>query len=1012
MSIVMRGSGSLTLKNRLSGTVAVLALLPVFAAVPALAQSAPQTAQAASQTGPVAPQTAQAAPQTETIEVTGSRIKNSDAASANPITVVSSEQINKTEATTVEQFLRKLPDIDFTGGISQNDDNGGNGASNLGLRNLGPQRTLILVNGQRFVNTDSQGSATAVDLNNIPTSMIDRIEILRDGASSAYGADAVGGVINIITKQHFNGVEVGGGVGETSYGDGLRYNVYSTMGADVDRGNILINVSHDHQDQIMSGNRSWAVDEHNTAGIDSFDSVSGRVAGAQGVINPGQAGAVDGAGTRFFWYGAGAGGASTAPVVAGSAANAALGHSIAGGAFAGGQLPPGDIVIPGIPEVFFDYLPTEGLVSGLDRTQVNFTAHYDLAPNITATLEAFYTDRQSSEVLNPEPVGAGTPTPQFPSAFLVPAFLSSGAENPANPTTAAYGTANGIAGYNPGALFGTGNVNTPVALSTRRFENGSRIYTDDINTSRIRAGLEGTLLGKYDWTVGYLYGKSAAEYNIANEANFYHISQQLGINPCGTSTGCSIANYFGYQSLTPAQAKYSVFDNDSKSTLELNDAYGNISGPVYQLPAGPLNAAFGFEYRTDSIDNVPNSVTSQGDAAIFQEPTAGSYATASVYGELNIPILSNLPFVKALTGDVSSRYDYNTTFGRALTYKVGLDYAINDDFRLRGNHSTGFRAPQVKELYAGQESSSPSGSDPCTANPTSAQCQLDFRLSGLSAGTVPASINQLPAVLGGNTALKPETSQEWTFGTVVTPHWVPGLTITTDYYTVLVRNEISTYDGNGLLGACYSGQTYIVSQAQACKLVNFGHRAADGSLPLIETLNANIGDELTSGIDFTAEYGFDAAKVMLPIPGHFTLSGSVNYLLEDTTTAQGASVKNAGTWNANIGGGTAEPRWKALAGITYAEDSWSADFNERYFGGVHNVSSADSPGDFPGNEAAGVFYSDVSFSYKYKNVSLTIGVDNLFDKDPPFLQTAVPSIGDGGYDYTGRFIYSKVSVKF
>jgi outer membrane receptor protein involved in Fe transport len=976
--------------------VAVLALLPVFAAVPALAQSAPQT---------------------ETIEVTGSRIKNTDAQSANPITVVSSEEINKTEAVTVEQFLRKLPDIDFTGGISQNDVNGGNGASQLGLRNLGPTRTLILVNGQRFVNTDAQGSATAVDLNNIPTSMIDRIEILRDGASSAYGADAIGGVINIITKQHFNGVEIGGGVGETSYGDGLRYNVYSTVGADVDRGNVLINASHDHQDMISTGDRSWASDQHNTAGFWSFSSVSGRVAGAQGVVNPGGAGTVDGAGTRYFWYSQNP---ATGPVVAGSDANVALGNPIPGGAVAGGSLPPGDIVIPGFPEVLFNYLPTEGLVSGLDRTQVNFTAHYDLAPNITATLEAFYTDRQSHELLNPEPLGAGTPTPQFPSAFLVPAFLADGSLNPANPTTAAYGSANGIAGYNPAALFGAGNVNTPVALSTRRFEDGPRIYNDDINTYRLRAGLEGTLLGKYDWQVGYLYGKSAATYSIANEANFYHVSQLLGINPCGTAAaqGCSIANLFGYQTLTPAQARYMVFDNTSQSTLELQDTYGNISGPIYQLPAGPLNAAVGFEYRTDGINNTPNAVVSAGDAAVFQAPTEGSYATASGYAELNVPILSNLPFVKTLTGDVSTRYDYNTIFGRALTYKAGLDYAINDDWRLRGNHSTGFRAPQVKELFAGQEGSSPQGSDPCTTSPGSAQCQLDFALSGLPAGTKPPSITQLPALLGGNANLKPETSQEWTFGGVATPHWVPGLTATVDYYTVLVRNEINNYDAASLLAACYSGASYVVSQAQACKLVNFGHRAADGSLPLINTLNANIGDELTSGIDMAVTYDFDAAKFGIPVPGHFTINGSANYLLEDTTSAQGMSVKNAGTFNSGQNGGTAEPRWKALLGATYSQDAWSFDWQERYFGGVHQFSSTTAagtgipPGDYPGNETAGVFYSDVSFTYKYKNVNFTVGVDNLFDKDPPFVQTTTPALADGGYDYTGRFVYMKTSIKF
>jgi len=978
MIIADRGVRRWALDYRLRGSVAAV-LLGLLPAVSALAQTAPET---------------------ETIEVTGSRIKNADAASANPITVVTSEDIAKTEAVTVEQFLRKLPDVDFTGGLSQNDNNGGYGASNLGLRNLGPQRTLILVNGQRFVNTDSNASATAVDLNNIPTSMIDRIEILRDGASSAYGADAVGGVINIITKQHYNGVEAGGGVGETSYGDGLRYNVYSTVGADFDRGNILINVSHDHQDGIDSAARAWAVDEHNLAGIDSFDSVSGRVAGAQGIVNPGTASAA-----RYFWYGTGASAASTNPILASNAYT--LGNPIAGGAYAGGKLPPGDLAIPGVPEVFFDYLPTEQLTSGIDRTQINFTSHYDLAPDVTALFEAFYTDRQSRQLLNPEPLGAGTPTPQFPSAFLIPAFLSNGALNPANPTTAA----------NAAALFGAANVDTPVALSTRRFENGDRIYTDDINTYRLRAGLEGTLWSSYDWQVGYFYGKSDAQYNVANEANFYHISQQLGINPCGTAVaqGCSIANYFGYQSLTPAQAKYSVFDNTSQSTLSLQDAYGNISGPVYQLPAGPLNAAFGFEYRTDGINNVPNAVVTQGDSATFEAPTQGSYATASVYGELNVPILSNLPFVKALTGNVSSRYDYNTTFGRSLTYKAGLDYAVDDDFRLRGNHSTGFRAPQVKELYAGAASTSPTGTDPCAANGNftgNAQCQLDFQKSGLSAGTVPPSITQLPGILGGNPNLKPETSTEWTFGAVATPHWVPGLTVTTDYYTVLVRNEIGTYDPVALLAACYGGVPYIVSQAQACKFVNFGHRAADGSLPLISVLNTNVGDESTSGIDFTANYGIDAAKLYLPVPGHINLTGSVNYLLQDNTVAEGTTVKNAGTFNPNLNGGTGEPRWKALMGVTYAQDTWSADFTERYYGGVHEVSSAQSPGDYPGNEAAGVFYSDVSASYRFRNISLTVGVDNLFDKDPPFLQTSIPAISDGGYDFTGRFIYMKTTVKF
>ena len=993
-----RGFRSLTLPLRLAGSVALVALMPVFAPGSAFAQTADQSAQAA--------------PPTETIQVTGSRIKNTDVQSANPITVVSSEDISKTEAVTIEQYLRKLPAIDFTGGISQNDNNGGNGASNLGLRNLTPQRTLILVNGVRFPLTDSLASANAVDLNNIPTSMIDHIDILRDGASSIYGADGIGGVINVVTKQHYNGVEVGGSVGETSYGDGLKYSVYSTMGSDFDRGNILVNVSHDHQAEINSGDRAWAIDEHPLAGPFSYDSASGRIPGAQGVVNPG--GLNGGTPTRYYWYGTGSNASSTLPILPGNVCTPGNpGLPIAGGACAGGGLPPGVFGFTGVPELFFDYLPTEGLVSGLDRTQINITAHYDLAPNITAILEAFYTDRQSSEHLNPEPIGAGTPTPQFPSAFLIPAFLPGGAINPANPTTAP----------NAATLFGAENVDTPVALSTRRFENGDRLYTDDISTMRIRAGLEGTLLGKYDWSVGYFFGRSYANYSVANEANFFHISQMLGINPCGTAVaqGCSTANFFGFNSLTPSQAAYMIFDNKSSTDLQMQDAYGNLSGPIYQLPAGPLAAAFGFEYRTDGIDNRPDSVIANGDGAVFQAPTSGSYATASTYAELNIPILANMIAVKTLTADASARYDYNTIFGRSLTYKMGLDWAIDDDFRLRGNHSTGFRAPQVKELFAGAESSSPTGTDPCQSNGAfagNAQCVLDFQLSHLPAGTSPPHISQLPAILGGNPALKPEGSSEWTFGSVVTPHWVPGLTATLDYYVVKVRNEIGTYNAVGLLDDCYGGVPYIVSQATACSLVNFGHRAADGSLPLISTINVNSGDETTQGIDTTVTYGFDTDKIGLPVPGHFQVTGSAEYLLKDTLTAQGTSVKQAGTFDINTNGGVAEPRWKALVDMSFSQDAWSVDWAERYYGGVHQVSTnsgsfvAPDPENFNGEQTAGVFYSDISGTYQYKNVTLTVGVDNLFDKDPPFLQSSVPSIGDAGYDYTGRFVYMKGVVKF
>jgi outer membrane receptor protein involved in Fe transport len=242
----MTGSSTKIGRRRLAGPQSSMLALLALGAAPALAQTADQNAQV---------------PQTETIQVTGTRIRNTDAQAANPVTVVSSEDIAKEKATDVEDVLKKLPSIDFSGGLSANSNNGGAGASAIGLRNLQPARTLVLVNGYRFPNTDNQAAVTAVDLNSIPVEMVDHIEVLRDGAASIYGADAIAGVVNIITKQHFNGVEIHGDVGETSYSDGLSYGAGSMMGSDFDRGNILIDIETHHRDPISQGARSWSTDQ-------------------------------------------------------------------------------------------------------------------------------------------------------------------------------------------------------------------------------------------------------------------------------------------------------------------------------------------------------------------------------------------------------------------------------------------------------------------------------------------------------------------------------------------------------------------------------------------------------------------------------------------------------------------------------------------------------------------------------------------------------------------------------
>jgi len=486
-----------------------------------------------------------------------------------------------------------------------------------------------------------------------------------------------------------------------------------------------------------------------------------------------------------------------------------------------------------------------------------------------------------------------------------------------------------------------------------------------------------------------------------------------------------VANFLGYNTLTPAQAAYLTYTSTDNSGYTLSDAYGSISDPIYRLPAGDLTAAAGFDYRTDSLFDHPDAVTTEGDAPFFSAATAGGYTTASGYVEVNAPLLKDLPFAKALTLDASGRYDYNTIFGPAWTHKEGLDYAIDDSFRLRGSHSIGFRAPQVRELYSGQTLGAVLGSDPCALGGAfvgSPACRASLMAVGLPATAVPAQIDEVGVINGGSPAVRPETSQFWTAGGVLTPVVVPALSVAVDYYTILIRSEIGGLDANRIVADCYGGIPYVISPAAACKLIG-PRNSMTGSLGNVTALNANIANENTDGIDVDVSYAVEAAALGLPSIGKLTLDGQVNYLLADTTTGSTGVVQQlAGTFP----GDSAEPRWKALVTAVLATEMWSLSATERYYGGVRNAdpSSACEYGavtcpakgayDFEGNETAGLFFTDLSATYRFRNITMTVGVDNLFDKDPPFLQPSDEGniLSTAGYDAIGRFVYMKANMRF
>jgi outer membrane receptor protein involved in Fe transport len=900
---------------------------------------------------------------TEEIVVTGTRIRSSNVTATEPLTVVTSAQIAETKAITLEDYIQKLPSVDFNS-ISQNNNNGGVGASQAAIHFLGAQRTLVLVNGLRFPGTDTQGTFAPVDLNNVPVSMVDHIEVLTDGANSIYGADAIAGVINVITKKDFNGFEADASIGGTDKGDRLSYDASATLGIGNDRGNVLINLAYSEQNPVLQRDRDWA--SANVGGQEA--ATSGRPPGLL-LIDP-----VTGR-TRYF----------------GKSHN--------------------DLIFP---DHRFNLTQVPYLVGELETKQANLSGHYDLTDDIKAVVEGFFTDRSSHERLNPDPVDFLTTTIKYPNGFILPYCLyDQGVQNANGRFTSC------TFGRNPNSVRAGITDGQDQLARTRRFEGGPRNYSDTIDTYRLRIGLEGTVLNDYNWQIGYVYGASNARYETDGALNFTHLFQLAGLVPCGVDAkqGCRIANVVGDNTLTKKDVAYMEFIDTRTSQIEQDYVYGDIGGPipfVPELPGGAVKFDVGFEYRNESTFDHPDSVIVNGDGDSNSAPTQGAYNVAAGYAEFKAPVFKDLPWVKELSVDGSVRYDYYSIFGSATTWKVNLTYAPTEDVRFRGTRATGLRAPSIKELFGGAfQNFEPIDSDPCDvalgAFAGTPSCVAALKAAGVNPATYKSSQTQIATVNQGTPTLKPEESQSWDFGLVFTPRWVPGLSLSVDYWDVYIRNTIiDGISAQSLLNDCYDP---AILSAAACTAVG-NRQKGTGEVVQINAPNLNFGFERTQGVDFAANYVFGASEIGIDRPGSFSVTGNAQYLIHDINLQAPGTLPAdfAGTWQIVGGSEFGEPRWKALLNLGYSEDNWSVSFTERYTGGVTLFQG--DPGSF-GNNAPGQFYTDISGTYNYENTSITVGVDNLLDKVPPFLNdSATNSITNGGYDYVGRYMYMKVKFKF
>jgi len=797
--------------------------------------------------------------------------------------------------------------------------NGGDGSTNMDLRNLGAQRLLVLVNGKRWIS--SLGST--VDLNTIPTSTIERIEVLKDGASAVYGSDAIAGVVNIITRKNFEGVEVSVYGGQNAkYDDGRQYTADFTVGSVSEKGGLLFNMAHVTQQPIWAGDR----DISDTGYSSTADNTRIRVKGSQ--LNQ-----------------------------ANQDALAAIGTPNSSGVY--------------------DYMSKEGTGANIGMNQ--------------------FRPRTGSDVYNYAPDNYLS-TPQNRNSFYVQGFYDisdnlrvvwNNIYNPFGETL--YGdSARAVANGKP-----VGYV--PYALQRRMIEAGSRQYNQNDTTYRAMLGLEGNIDDNWTWTASYIYGQNNQDVLTTGLLNLTRINQALGDN-CNASNGCVALNLFGGPgSVTQDMVDYITFDSVSRSGLTMKDYTFNISGDLFDLPAGAVGLAFGLERREETGFDTPDPLTVTGESSGNQrDATSGGFRLDEAYVELAIPVIESLLITPAI------RVSDHDAYGNNTTGKVGAEFRPMDDMLLRGTWAQGYRAPSISDLYAGSADSYPTWQDPCN-NPKGT---LDLtKFPGCS--SVPVGYNQANTQIRisqvSSPDLKPETSESYTFGTVYNPSWLEGAELTLDYYNIKVEDAIGRYGHTRIARECATG-----SNPDSC---NYIDRDSLGNIVDLRNFLQNAGTYEVEGIDFFTAYRFPETSY-----GSFKASLDLAYVLGNKFDGEDRVGIQYGD------GGF--PELKGSLNIDWAMGDWDAHWKTRYVGPMDNTLHVDdgyvaADGITERFDAYMVHNVSVGYNIDGYNTKVSLGINNLFAKKPQAEgidnNSAVSTNNFSVTEYDvnmDRFIYLRATTKF
>ncbi len=932
------------------------------------------------------------------IVVTGTRIKRPDLVSNSPQTVVGAEEFRFQGATTAEGVLNRLPQ--FTADANENVSNGSDGTSKINLRNLGSNRVLVLVNGLRMLPQQ------AVNLNFVPSSLIERVDVLSGGASAVYGSDAVSGVVNFILKDNLDGIRIDA---QTSFAqhdneNGAVRDLLSQKGYRLANSSVM---DGGKQDITIAAGKNFADGRGNITAYAGYRHFSPILQSSRDVSSCALEQATGGESLYC-------GGSSNTPF----------------GTFVPLEGPnQGDTLtnnrdgtqtfVPYDNSYAYNYAPDNYFQRSDERITAGAFAKFELSK--AAELYGsfmFMRDHTFSQVA-PSAIFLGSP---FAISCNNPLASASQLNVLCGSAAGTDSTADALVGYR-------------MSIAPRR---------DDLkyNDYRYTAGIRGDLGSGFSYDVNYLYSLVRFKETYLNNVDAIKAQRALdvvsvnGVPTCrsvidGSDPNCIPANVFAAGGVTAEQASY-LFTPSNTSSRNAQQAFSaTLSGDLAQVgivsPWATRGAgiALGAEHRRETLNFFADEIAQQGGAT----NSDGIISVTEAYGELEIPLIEDVPFIRSLTINGGLRYSaydneqkstgYTSSYN-VWTYKGELSWQPSDDLRLRASYNHAIRAPNVSELFGSQAIGNVAGQDPCAGNNPVASaeaCALTGVTPAQYGNIVACPADTCSALSGGNRELKPEIADTVTAGFVLTPRALRNFSLSVDYYNIKVKGYIGSIAANLIINQCAAtGSDYF------CGLFNRDPRsgAIFGQNGYVVSTTLNTGYLKTSGIDVTADYTFDIGSM-----------GRINMNMVGTWLNEQVAEPVPGLGSYDCKGlfgytcGQPTPEWRHVARFTWSAPSdTTVSVAWRHIGGT-TLSSLSDDEQLSGTPSVinrkidDYNYFDLSLTQAIgKELTLRAGVNNMFDKDPPAIAAGIlSSFGNGNtypgvYDVLGRTVFVGATVNF